>query len=74
MDNGNLVSSTWMNILGLSAIVVATLCLGGTYYIENEIGRAVLLGAFVISLLDSILIFGFVRGNWRAGDSLELGK
>jgi hypothetical protein len=33
------------------------------YIIENEIGKAVLLGAFVISLLNSIIIFGFIRGD-----------
>ncbi len=64
MTDGYLVSATMLNVLGTSAIIVATLCLGGTYYVENEIGRAVLLGSFAISLLNSILVFGFIRSRW----------
>ena len=63
MGNVNSVSTGLMGVLGGGAILVAALCLGGTYYIENEIGKAVLLGAFVISLLNSIIIFGLIRGD-----------
>ena len=74
MTEGYFVSSKMRNVLGGSAMVVATLCLGGSYYVENEIGRAVFLGAFVISLLNSILVFGCIRGQRIVPDDVVGGK
>lgn len=63
MTNDYAVSGKILKIFGASVTVVAMLCLGGANYVESEIGRAVFLGAFVISFLNAILVFGFIRSK-----------
>ena len=50
-----------LNAFGGISIVSSILFLGGSFYIENEIGRAFCLGAFFSGLLGSILLFGFAK-------------
>ncbi len=42
-------------------MIVAILFFGGSFYVENEIGRAFSLGAFFSGLLGSIMLFGFAK-------------
>lgn len=50
-----------LNAFGGAAIISAVLFLGGSFYVENEIGRAFCLGAFFSGLLGAILLFGFAK-------------
>jgi len=42
-------------------MILAILFFGGSFYVENEIGRAFSLGAFFSGLLGSIMLFGFAK-------------
>jgi len=50
-----------LNGFGGAAIILAILFFGGSFYVENEIGRAFCLGAFFSGLLGGILLFGFAK-------------
>ena len=50
-----------LNAFGGGAIICAVLFFGGSFYIENEIGRAFCLGAFFSGLLGAIVLFGFAK-------------
>lgn len=53
--------SVVLNGFGGAAIILAILFFGGSFYIENEIGRAFCLGAFFSGLLGGIVLFGFAK-------------
>jgi len=42
-------------------MILAVLFFGGSFYVENEIGRAFSLAAFFSGLLGSIMLFGFAN-------------
>ncbi len=50
-----------LNVFGGVSIISAILFFGGSFYIENEIGKAFCLGAFFSGLLGCILLFGFAK-------------
>ena len=50
-----------LNVFGGISIISAILFFGGSFYIENEIGKAFCLGAFFSGLLGCILLFGFAK-------------
>lgn len=50
-----------LNGFGGAAIITAILFFGGSFYVENEIGRAFCLGAFFSGLLGGIVLFGFAK-------------
>lgn len=50
-----------LNGFGGAAIILAVLFFGGSFYVENEIGRAFCLGAFFSGLLGGIVLFGFAK-------------
>jgi len=50
-----------LNGFGGAAVIVAILFLGGSFYMDNEIGRAFSLGAFFSGLLGGIVLFGFAK-------------
>lgn len=50
-----------LNGFGGAAIIVAILFFGGSFYVENEIGRAFCLGAFFSGLLGGVGLFGFAK-------------
>jgi hypothetical protein len=50
-----------LNGFGGTAIILAVLFFGGSFYVENEIGRAFCLGAFFSGLLGGIVLFGFAK-------------
>ena len=50
-----------LNGFGGAAIILAILFFGGSFYVENEIGRAFCLGAFFSGLLGGIVLFGFAK-------------
>jgi hypothetical protein len=50
-----------LNAFGGVSIVSSILFLAGSFYIENDIGKAFCLGAFFSGLLGSILLFGFAK-------------
>lgn len=50
-----------LNGFGGGAIILAILFFGGSFYVENEIGRAFCLGAFFSGLLGGIVLFGFAK-------------
>ena len=50
-----------LNGFGGAAIILALLFFGGSFYVENEIGRAFCLGAFFSGLLGGIVLFGFAK-------------
>ena len=50
-----------LNGFGGAAIMLAFLFFGGSFYVQNEIGRAFCLGAFFSGLLGSIVLFGFAK-------------
>jgi hypothetical protein len=50
-----------LNGFGGAAILLAILFFGGSFYVENEIGRAFCLGAFFSGLLGGIVLFGFAK-------------
>ncbi len=50
-----------LNGLGGAAIILAILFFGGSFYVEDEIGRAFCLGAFFSGLLGGIVLFGFAK-------------
>ena len=50
-----------LNAFGGAAIICAIIFFGGSFYVENEIGRAFCLGAFFSGLLGSIVLFGFAK-------------
>ena len=50
-----------LQILGFVAVIVAAGCLYGTFLTESEIYLAFLLGAFMVSLVSIILLFGFSK-------------
>ena len=53
--------SVVLNGFGGAAIILAVLFFGGSFYVENEIGRAFCLGAFFSGLLGGIVLFGFAK-------------
>jgi hypothetical protein len=53
--------SVVLNGFGGAAIILAILFFGGSFYVENEIGRAFCLGAFFSGLLGGIVLFGFAK-------------
>ena len=55
-----------LNGFGGAAILLAILFFGGSFYVENEIGRAFCLGAFFSGLLGGIV--GFVLGSATRSD------
>ena len=50
-----------LNGFGGAAIILAILFFGGSFYVEDEIGRAFCLGAFFSGLLGGIVLFGFAK-------------
>jgi len=50
-----------LNGFGGAAVILAILFLGGSFYVESEIGRAFSLGAFFSGLLGGIVLFGFAK-------------
>ena len=50
-----------LNGFGGAAIILAVLFFGGSFYVENDIGRAFCLGAFFSGLLGGIVLFGFAK-------------
>ena len=50
-----------LNGFGGAAVILAILFFGGSFYVENEIGRAFCLGAFFSGLLGGIVLFGFAK-------------
>lgn len=50
-----------LNGFGGAAIILAILFFGGSFYVENEIGRAFFLGAFFSGILGGIVLFGFAK-------------
>lgn len=50
-----------LNAFGGGAIICAILFFGGSFYVQNEIGRAFCLGAFFSGLLGAIVLFGFAK-------------
>jgi hypothetical protein len=50
-----------LNGFGGASIILAILFFGGSFYVENEIGRAFCLGAFFSGLLGGIVLFGFAK-------------
>ena len=50
-----------LNAFAGASVVISILFLGGSFYIENDIGRAFCLGAFFSGMLGSILLFGFAK-------------
>jgi hypothetical protein len=53
--------SVVLNGFGGAAIILAILFFGGSFYVQNEIGRAFCLGAFFSGLLGGIVLFGFAK-------------
>ncbi len=53
--------SVVLNGFGGASIILAILFFGGSFYVENEIGRAFCLGAFFSGLLGGIVLFGFAK-------------
>lgn len=53
--------SVVLNGFGGAAVILAILFFGGSFYVENEIGRAFCLGAFFSGLLGGIVLFGFAK-------------
>lgn len=53
--------SVVLNGFGGAAILLAIIFFGGSFYVENEIGRAFCLGAFFSGLLGGIVLFGFAK-------------
>ncbi len=49
------------NGFGGAAVILAILFFGGSFYVEDEIGRAFCLGAFFSGLLGGIVLFGFAK-------------
>jgi hypothetical protein len=50
-----------LNAFGCVSVLSAVLFLGGSFYVENDIGKAFCLGAFFSGLLGSVLLFGFAK-------------
>ena len=50
-----------LQMLGFLAVIVAAGCLYGTFLTSSEIFMAFLLGAFLVSLISIILLFGFSK-------------
>jgi hypothetical protein len=50
-----------LNGFGGGSIIVAILFFGGSFYVDNEIGRAFCFGAFFSGLLGAIVLFGFAK-------------
>jgi hypothetical protein len=50
-----------LNGFGGAAIILAILFFGGSFYVENEIGRAFCLGAFFSGVLGGIVLFAFAK-------------
>lgn len=50
-----------LNGFGGASIILAILFFGGSFYVENEIGRAFCLGAFFSGLLGGTVLFGFAK-------------
>lgn len=50
-----------LQVLGFVAILVAAGCLYGTFLVNSDIYMAFLLGAFLVSLISIILLFGFSK-------------
>lgn len=50
-----------LQALGFLAVIVAAGCLFGTFLINSDIYMAFLLGAFLVSLISIILLFGFSK-------------
>ena len=50
-----------LQTLGFLAVLVAAGCLFGTFLTQSDIYMAFLLGAFLVSLISIILLFGFSK-------------
>jgi len=50
-----------LNVFGGIAIISSIVFLGGSFYVESEVGKAFCLGAFFSGLLGCILLFGFAK-------------
>jgi hypothetical protein len=50
-----------LQTLGFLAVIVAAGCLFGTFLTQSDIYMAFLLGAFLVSLISIILLFGFSK-------------
>ena len=50
-----------LQILGFLGVIVSAGCLIGTFLTDSEIYMAFLLGAFLVSLISIILLFGFSK-------------
>lgn len=50
-----------LQTLGFLAVLVAAGCLFGTFITHSDIYMAFLLGAFMVSLISIILLFGFSK-------------
>jgi len=61
MDRNPPRISVVLSIFGGASIIASILFLGGSFYVENEIGRAFCFGAFFSGLLGAIVLFGFAK-------------
>ena len=50
-----------LQILGFLSMIISAICLLGTFLTSSEIYMALLLGAFLVSLIGIILLFGFSK-------------
>ncbi len=50
-----------VRLLGFVSLMVALICLAGTYFSANEILTAFLLGAFFAGLIVAIMLFVFAK-------------
>lgn len=53
--------SVVLSVFGGASIISSILFFGGSFYVENDIGRAFCFGAFFSGLLGAILLFGFAK-------------
>ena len=50
-----------LSAFGLLAVLSSIIFLAGSFFVENEIGKAFAFGAFFSGLIGSILLFGFSK-------------
>ncbi|RKZ36409.1 MAG: hypothetical protein DRQ37_04180 [Gammaproteobacteria bacterium] len=50
-----------MSAFGLIAMLSSIIFFAGSFFVENDIGKAFALGAFFSGLIGSILLFGFSK-------------
>lgn len=50
-----------LGAFGGIAVTSAVIFLGGSFFVNNDLGRAFCLGGFFAALIGSILLFGFAK-------------